>query len=176
MIIWINGPFGVGKTATARLVCDQTGWRCFDPEHVGSMVAAHFGDVDVEDFQDLPSWRALVPTVAAEFRRRTQVDLVAVQTVLVEDYWTELDAGFAEHGVDVRLVLLDCDVDELRRRIETDEVEAGAKNWRLGHVARFDQNREWLVAAADTVIDTTALNPQEAAQAVITTARPTIGP
>jgi broad-specificity NMP kinase len=169
VIVWINGTFGVGKTTTAELVCDQTGWRLFDPEQVGYLVggAARRWGHDYDDFQDLAPWRTLVPTVAAELHRFAGRPLVAVQTVLVEQYWAELADGLAGHDLPVRHVVLDCQVDELRRRIDTDEVESQARQWRLDHIETFEQARPWLARSADTVIDTTTRSPQQVAAEVI---------
>ncbi|MEM8924228.1 MAG: AAA family ATPase [Actinomycetota bacterium] len=167
MIVWINGTFGVGKTTTAQAVRDATGWRLFDPEHVGYFLAGHFRDQEIADFQDLPPWRALVPAVAEEILRHTGHDaMLAVQTVLVEDYWRELAAGFAGRGIPVHHVVLDCAEAELRRRIETDEIETQARQWRLDHLTHYAEAQRWLATAADLVIDTSSLSVAEVAAAV----------
>lgn len=138
MIIWINGPFGVGKTTTARLASELSGWRVFDPEHVGYLLAGNLRDRDFDDFQDLPPWRRLVPVVADEIFRYTDSNaMLAVQTVLVEAYWSELLAGLSKRGLSVFHVVLDAAEDVLRGRIETDEEEQQAVQWRLNHLARY---------------------------------------
>ena len=164
MIVWINGTFGVGKTTTGRHLRERTGWPVFDPEHVGYLVGGHFRDLEFDDFQDLPPWRRLVPTVADELLRHRGTDhLVAVQTVLRQDYWEELTAGFERLGHEVFHVVLDCDPTELERRIRTDAEEAGAIQWRLDHLAQVAAARPWLTAAADLVIDTTSMRPVDVA-------------
>ena len=169
MIVWINGAFGVGKTTVAAAVEEHSGWRTFDPEHVGYLLAGNLRDLDFDDFQDLPPWRALVPAVADEIYRYTNTEvLIAVQTVIVEAYWAELVEGLAARELPVFQVLLDCGEVELRRRIESDEDEAGAREWRLDHVAGFERARDdWLGRAADLVVDTTELVPEEVAGRVV---------
>lgn len=168
MIVWINGTFGVGKTTTAHAVSDRTDWRKFDPEHVGYLLAGNLRDLEFDDFQDLPPWRALVPVVADEIYRYTNPPaMIAVQTVLVAKYWTELASGLAERDLPVLHVVLDCEEAELRRRIENDEVESQALEWRLDHLARFRDARPWLTQSADLVLDTTDLTPEAAAQVII---------
>lgn len=94
MIIWVNGTFGAGKTTTAtQLVELSTDLRLFDPEWVGYLLSNNLADHEFTDFQQLPPWRALVPPVADEIARFTGQHLVAVQTVLVEDYWQEIETG-----------------------------------------------------------------------------------
>lgn len=95
-VIWINGTFGAGKTTTAGvLVGLSEGTRLFDPEHVGYMLRANLSDQEFTDFQQLPPWRMLVPVVMDEIARLTGDHLIAVQTVLVESYWRELEEGSA---------------------------------------------------------------------------------
>lgn len=167
MIVWINGTFGVGKTTTAQAVRDATGWRLFDPEHVGYLLAGHFRDQEIADFQDLPPWRALVPAVAEEILRHTgHRAMLAVQTVLVEDYWRELAEGFNRRGISLYHVVLDCEEAELRRRIETDEIETEARRWRLDHLVRYADARHRLEATADLIIDTGPLSVAQVAAAV----------
>lgn len=169
MIVWINGAFGVGKTTTANALVDRDGWRLFDPEHVGFLLAGSLRDHEFSDFQDLAPWRALVPVVANEIYRFTRPEaMVAVQTVLVADYWAELVEGFADRGLRIFHVLVDCEEDELRRRITTDEIESQASEWRLDHVARFQAARSWIADAADLVVDTTDVAPEEAADRIAT--------
>ncbi len=128
MILWLNGPFGGDKTTTANLLSDQPGWRLFDPEHVGYLLAGNLRDRQFDDFQDLPPRRALVPAVAHEISRFTGVHLVAAQTVLRQPYWSELMAGLHEREIPVFHVALKCERSELIRRIEADEAEAGARD------------------------------------------------
>jgi hypothetical protein len=163
-MLWINGPFGVGKTTTARIVRErEPSWRLFDPESVGYMLRANLADVDAYDFQDLPAWRALVPLVASEIASGTGDNLLAVQTVLVEEYWLELERGFDAQGLQVRHVLLDADDAALRARIAAD---ACARQWRLDHVAAYESARSWMRARAELVVDTTGLTATEAADRI----------
>lgn len=168
MIVWINGPFGVGKTTTANAILGRTDWRMFDPEHVGYLVAGNLKDLEFADFQDLPPWRTLVPVVADEIYRYTNpTAMIAVQTVLVENYWAELTTGLAKRALPVLHVVLDCDEAELRHRIENDEVESQALEWRLDHLAKFEDARPWLAESADLVLDTTDITPESAAEAIV---------
>ena len=168
MIVWINGAFGVGKTTTANSILKRTNWRLFDPEHVGYLLAGNLRDLNFVDFQDLPPWRALVPAVAGEIYHYTNPPaMIAVQTVLVERYWEELVKGLAERGLPVIHVVLDCDDAEIRRRIHGDEIESQAREWRLDHLARFEDARPWLTRSADLFLDTTALTPEATAQVII---------
>ncbi len=173
MIVWINGTFGVGKTTTAGLVNERTGWRQFDPEHVGYLLAGNLRDLAFDDFQDLPPWRVLVPIVADEILRFAGGPaMVAVQTVLDEAYWDELEAGLSARNRSVFHVVLDADEEALRRRIDGDRNEAQARQWRLDHLPAFVEARSWLTRSADLVIDTTDRSADEVAGLIVEAAGP----
>ena len=126
MIIWLNGTFGVGKTTTGALLAERdVGLRTFDPEWVGYLLRVHLADTEVADVQAYPSWRRRTPVVADEIVRVTRQHLVAVQTVLVEDYWHELVAGLAALGHEVVHVVLEAQEPVMRARIESDQVDRG---------------------------------------------------
>ena len=167
MIIWLNGTFGAGKTSTAaELAGILPGVRQFDPEWVGYMLKANLSDLEFTDFQQLPPWRTLVPTVMAEVVALTGQDLIAVQTVLVESYWRELQAGLGRLSLDVFHVLLDADPEVLAQRIRADEAERAALEWRLDHLSEFAAARPWLAADADLIVDSTAKSIAEVAKLI----------
>ena len=164
MIVWLNGTFGCGKTTTAlRLSALVPGSRVFDPETVGYMLRPNLTDRAVSDFQHWPPWRPLVAATAVELARYTGEHLIAPQTVLVRDYLEEIFAGIRAAGLAVFHVLLDADEDVLRHRIQgSDE----AQPWRLAHLAGYRAARPWLIEAADLVVDTAVLAPDEVADRV----------
>jgi hypothetical protein len=69
--------------------------------------------------------------------------LVVPQTVLVRPYWRELAGGFADAGIPVRHFVLHADREHLARRIEEDDVETGARQWRLDHLADYEAALPW---------------------------------
>lgn len=167
VLVWLNGTFGVGKTTTAQHLCrPERGLRMFDAEEVGYMVRGLLRDVPHEDFQDLPPWRSLVPRVAADISAYTGSDLLAVQTVLRHEYWTELQRGLADEGMTTLCVLLHCSSDELRRRASDDQHEPGALAWRLAHIERYEEATAWMTQSADLVVDTTSLPATDVAQRI----------
>ncbi|WP_280422752.1 AAA family ATPase [Nocardia carnea] len=172
-VVWLTGPFGAGKSSVAEELVARgsaqsllgPGWRLFDPEYVGFALRAQLPDLGFTDFQELVSWRRLVPIVADEVVRETGQNLIVVQTVLHHGYWRELVAGFAALGYAPRMVLLDADEHALRRQIVEDEVLHRAAGWRLQHVPRYLTARDaWMRDAADLVVETTSIGPRQAAE------------
>jgi len=158
VIIWLNGAFGAGKTTTANQLAGRlANARHFDPELVGYLLMTALSDHEFQDFQDLRPWRELVPVFTEKIASFTGQHLIAVQTVLREDYWRELARGFGRTSLAVFHVLLHVDSDVLTERIRADEVEAKACQWRLDHIGDYEKARPWMEQAADLVIDTTQL-------------------
>jgi shikimate kinase len=153
-VVWLNGPFGGGKTSVARsLVALRQSAVLFDPEPLGESLLTAAPDVD--DFQDLPEWRELVIAGAARLAREGAELLIMPISVLDAGRARELRAGLEGQALTVRHVLLDVPEQELRRRIaaDTEEPEAAAR-WRRSQLPRFLAARRPLGEEADLVVDT----------------------
>jgi hypothetical protein len=166
MIIWLNGTFGVGKTTTSKelaaLVPDA---RVFDSEQVGCMLGHVLGSVQVNDFQEWRPWRTLVVQTASHVLDYVGGVLVVPQSVLVEQYWTEISTGLAEEGIPVRHFVLHADRDTLIQRIEADAVEGEASTWRMDHLAAYQEARAWLSREAE-IVDTTGVPASQVANMI----------
>lgn len=159
------------KTTTAKQLAgrlDNT--RHFDTELVGYLLMSALDDHAFKDFQDLPPWRELVPVFTEKIADFTGQHLIAVQTVLREDYWRELAQGFKRTSLEIFHVLLHVDSDVLAERIKADEIDAKACQWRLDHIGGYEKSRPWMESAADLVIDTTNLPVADAAERIKTEA------
>ena len=144
MIIWLNGTFGAGKTTTGRRLAGRlANARPFDPEEVGYLLTRTLEDHEFRDFQDLAPWRELVPVFTESIARLTGQHLIAVQTVLREDYWQELTAGFERTSLDIFHVLLHVDSDVLAERIKADRVEARASSVSTTSATTRRRGRGW---------------------------------
>jgi hypothetical protein len=166
MLIWLNGTIGAGKTSTAaELITRIPGSYEFDAERVGLLLRPMLSDIEpVTDFQHWRPWRSLVAETAIELLEFSDRIPVAVQTVLHEQYWTEISGRIRDRGGEIFHVVLEADEATMRRRIEKSDL---AIDWRLEHLLEFQQARSWMAAAADLIVDTTELTPAQAADHIV---------
>jgi hypothetical protein len=167
VILWVNGPFGGGKTTTVRALLDaRPDLAVFDTEWIGSMLEAPLGRKrPVDDFQDWPSWRELVIAALLSIDKAIGGTIVVPQTVLVEQYWDEIVEGLARGELDVRAVTLFASRAELEERIRSAAVEESEVDWRLGRLADFE-GAEWLTHRT-RLVSTTARTPEQVANIIL---------
>ncbi|MFE2420687.1 NUDIX domain-containing protein [Streptomyces hokutonensis] len=173
-VVWINGAFGAGKTATARELIDLIpNSTFFDPEIIGGALpnllpAKHLAEVG--DFQDLQIWRRLVIETAAAMLAELGGTLVVPMTLLRQEYRDEIFGGLAARRVAVRHVLLAPAETILRERIAGREIppdlpdgELRMQQWAYDHIEPYRAAlASWLTADAH-LVDTSALTPYETA-------------
>ncbi|MFB8406544.1 AAA family ATPase [Streptomyces sp. NPDC055912] len=184
MLIWINGPFGGGKSTNAALLHQQLeGSVMIDPEDVGFLLRKSLADHPSRqrDFQDYPMWRTLVAGVCTEMDRHTTGGpVIAPMTLLRREYADEIFGLLQRAGVSMHHLLLHAHSDIVRARIETsmefpdsEERSERVRAFRRRKLADYEQAyAAWLRRSAE-VIDTSALSPgQVADQALAILRRP----
>ncbi|RKE16981.1 AAA family ATPase [Streptomyces sp. TLI_171] len=124
MLVWINGPFGGGKTQTAHeLVRRLPGAVVCDPEHLGFGLHRMLPPGLRGDFQDLPAWRHGTVEMLDLAARRHPGTVVVPMTVTDARYFAETVGRLRELGHDVRHFTLLADrATVLRRLTERDPV------------------------------------------------------
>lgn len=164
MIVWLNGPFGAGKTTVAAALREALpGSAGFDPELVG-WALGRMVRVPSGDYQDLRSWRRLTVAIVSALDRVRPGPLVVPMALLREPSTSEVLGGLRARGHDLRHVLLDVTGEELGHRLGRGDGAAGA--WRRAHVAEYERERARLSELADVVLDTTGSTPREVAASV----------
>ncbi|GAA0964652.1 AAA family ATPase [Actinocorallia libanotica] len=119
MLIWINGPFGGGKTQAAYALQRRLpGSVVCDPEEAGlglhRMTPARLRG----DFQDLPAWRQGVYEVLDLVLSRHGGPVIVPMTVVEADYFQETVGRLRERGHDVRHCALLAERRTVLRRLE----------------------------------------------------------
>jgi hypothetical protein len=90
VIVWLNGPFGVGKTTVSHhLLRKVPGSRLADPERVGYAMRRTLWRG--ADYQDVALWRRLVVRQVA--RRSTDRTVIVPMTVVDRAVFDEVTSG-----------------------------------------------------------------------------------
>lgn len=178
MIIWVNGTFGAGKSATVRELSRLLPHaHVFEPELVGDALRRGLlppGAFDgVRDLQDLVAWRRLVPeTAAALLEQLPGGPLLVPMTLLRQDYRDEIFGAFAARRIPLHHVTLHCEETVLRARLAA--TAAAAPGTPGGPVGPGGPNAHAPAAdgctdpAEDTaVIDTTDRTPRQVAEEIL---------
>jgi hypothetical protein len=119
MIVWINGPFGVGKSTVASLIAEQRpDATLFDPELLGFALRNWYPTaVTVGDFQSLSVWRRLVVEAAIGLIRDFGRPLIVPMTLLNPAYFDEIVGDIRGAGITVHHFCLTATRDEVLRRV-----------------------------------------------------------
>lgn len=103
MLLWINGPFGGGKTQTAHEIQRRlSGSVICDPEHAGFGLRRTLPPELRGNFQDLVSWRHGVVEVLDLALTKHDGVVIAPMTVTDSRYFEETVGRLGELGHDVR--------------------------------------------------------------------------
>jgi predicted ABC-type ATPase len=143
MIIWINGPFGAGKTTlTEKLKDNISNSLLFDPEHVGFLIHRFVPESRDTDFQNYPMWRRLVISYILELNAEFKKDIIIPMTLVEPSFINEIFNAIESSGPKIYHFFLELDETILRERIQQqimskDEKEDNEiRNWRLQQVDR----------------------------------------
>jgi len=163
VIVWINGAFGAGKSTTAALVVERLdGAKLFDPEYVGYMLMP-FVESPTGDFQDLPLWRHLVIETMTGLAQHYPHPWVAPMSLINATYRDEILGGIRGGGVAVVEFVLAVSEEQLRARIDADQAEARARQWRHDHVS---QALTTFASLPDATFIDAAQAPERVAEAI----------
>ena len=118
MLIWLNGPFGVGKTQTAHELHRRLpGSFICDPEHLGFALHRMTPPKLRGDFQDAPLWREGTRRTLAGILMGCRGVVIVPMTVVVSQYHEEIVGALREAGFEVHHVTLLASHATLLRRL-----------------------------------------------------------
>jgi hypothetical protein len=118
MLLWINGPFGGGKSTTARELHRRLpGSLICDPELLGLGLHRMMPPQFRGDFQDFPAWRQGVYEVLDLILRSADGTVIAPMTLIEPAYFADIIGRLADAGHDVRHFSLLADRQVIERRL-----------------------------------------------------------
>ncbi|OKK02831.1 TmrB [Streptomyces sp. CB03234] len=129
MLLWINGPFGGGKTQTAyELLRRLPGAVVCDPEEVGFGLHRMTPRALRGDFQDFPAWRQGVYEVLdLTLRRYEDGPVIAPMTLTDPAYFDEIVGRLRAAGHRVHHVALLAERETVLRRLTERGLGRGLK-------------------------------------------------
>jgi hypothetical protein len=138
VLLWINGPFGGGKTQTAyELHRRLPGSVVCDPEHVGFGLHRMLPPDLRGDFQDLPSWRQGVHEVLDLALHKHDGPIIVPMTLVEPRYFAEIIGRLRSEDHEVRHFALLAERDTVLRRLSERGLSRGLKREAFA-VARLD--------------------------------------
>ncbi len=118
MIIWISGPYGVGKTTLAEaMAAKMDNALVFDAEEVGNAVRGNYpGCPYGYIFEDYPLWGEFCYLLLKDIHVKFHMDILVPMTLLrMESY--SIIGKLKQDGIDTRLVVLEASWQTVHDRI-----------------------------------------------------------
>ena len=118
MIIWISGPYGVGKSTIAEYLSSIIdGARIFDAEEVGNAVRENYPDCPYGAvFEDYPLWGEFCYQLLKDVHESFHVDLIVPMSLIRRDSFRIIEK-LRNEGIDTKLVILDASYQTVHDRI-----------------------------------------------------------
>jgi hypothetical protein len=135
VLLWINGPFGGGKTHTADEIQRRLpGSVICDPEYLGyglrRMTPPHLRG----DFQDIPAWRKGTFEVLDLVLGKHEGDVIVPMTVIEPGYLAEILGPLRRNGHQVRHYTLLAERATILRRLRGRSLPWRHDTWAEGKV------------------------------------------
>lgn len=169
-IIFVNGPFGVGKTTTVTEISARLpSALVIDPEKVGHMLWSQLpAKLRAEEFELEPAWPALTRTLIREASRVYARAILVPMTIARPDVFAQIVQPLRDDGLPVaHFTLLAPPAvirDRLRRRGEGPD-RWGELSWEGLQVERCLKSLSQPAFAAH--IDTKSLSPHQVADEIL---------
>lgn len=126
MIIWISGPYGVGKSTLAEAMAEKMkNALIFDAEEVGNAVRENYPDCTYGYiFEDYPLWGEFCYMLLKDIHEKFQKDILVPMTLLREKSYGIIEK-LNRDGIKTYLVVLEASYQTVYDRILTRGEEEG---------------------------------------------------
>ena len=164
MIIWISGPYGVGKSTLAEAMVEKMeNAMIFDAELMGDAVRGNYPD-DPYGFiyEDYPLWGEFCCKLLTDIHDAFRRDILVPMTLLRSASYDAIIRKLHDNGVETHLVILEASYDSVHDRILARGEEEGC--WCMENIALA---REGCSALPGIHIDTDGVDVPELAEQVL---------
>ena len=118
MIIWISGPYGVGKSTLAEAIAAKmNNALIFDAEEVGNAVRENYPDCPYGYiFEDYPLWSEFCYMLLKDIHEKFHKNILVPMTLLRKESYGIIEK-LNRDGIDTRLVVLEASYQTVHDRI-----------------------------------------------------------
>ena len=118
MIIWISGPYGVGKSILAEaMAAKMNNALIFDAEEVGNAVRENYPDCPYGYiFEDYPLWGEFCYLLLNDVHERFHKDILVPMTLLRAESYSIIEK-LLQDGIDTLLIVLEASSQTVHDRI-----------------------------------------------------------
>ena len=119
MIIWISGPYGVGKSTLAEAIAKKMDNAIlFDAEEVGNAVRENYpGWPYGVIFEDYPLWSKFCYELLKDIHSSFSKTILVPMTMLRRSTYESILQKLMDDGIDVRLIILEASHKNIHDRI-----------------------------------------------------------
>ncbi len=118
MVIWISGPYGVGKSTLAEaLAAKMENALIFDAEEIGNAVRESYPDCPYGFiFEDYPLWIEFCYKLLKDIHNRFDKDIIVPMTLVREESY-RIIGKLRRTGIKTKLVVLEASYETVHDRI-----------------------------------------------------------
>ena len=118
MIIWISGPYGVGKSTLAEaMAAKMKNALIFDAEEVGNAVRGNYPDCPYGYiFEDYPLWGEFCCLLLKDVHEKFHKDILVPMTLVRKESYRIIEKLLRD-GIDIHLVVLEASYQTVHDRI-----------------------------------------------------------
>lgn len=164
MIIWLNGPFGVGKTSLATILHQQIkNSYLYDPELLGDFLQSQLPQaVCPEDFQDYSVWRQSTYQIVFDLATKTDKIIIIPMTIYKREYYQAIIQRLIEDKILLEHYILLADKTTIVERLDNriNENNIWAKRYLDVCLQAFDNQ------IPGQKLNTDSLSPEEVAREI----------
>ena len=118
MIIWISGPYGVGKSTLAKHLADRVENACiFDAEEVGNAVRETYPEAPSGViFEDYPLWGEFCYQLLKDIHKTTGKNIIVPMTLIRKESY-KIIKKLRRAGIVTKLIVLEASYQTVHDRI-----------------------------------------------------------